>query len=169
MIIPSGTLELELEATPPEHPNAPVLLLAHPHPKMGGDMHNKVIDQLFRRSKDRGWGAVRFNFRGAGKSTGIYDKGIGELEDAQQVYRWMQTELNVRADQTTLVGYSFGSWIMARLSAKLEQLRHVVLIAPPIHMMDFQIFKLCLTQRLSSWQNAMNTFLQNKVESGLEL
>ncbi|MEN9466579.1 MAG: hypothetical protein RL081_580, partial [Pseudomonadota bacterium] len=45
-------------------------VIAHPHPLFGGTMDNKVVQTLARAFVLCGWRAVRFNFRGVGKSQG---------------------------------------------------------------------------------------------------
>ncbi len=140
MNISSNGIELEVEASPPAHVRSPLFVLSHPHPKMGGDMHNKVIDQLFRRSKDKGWGVVRFNFRGVGASGGQYDHGNGEVEDLFSVLHWASAEFKRPVSHFSLVGYSFGSWITAKASARLTEIQKVILIAPPVKLMDFSPF-----------------------------
>jgi uncharacterized protein len=135
--IPSGGIELEVEAAPPSKSSVPLLILAHPHPRMGGDMHNKVIDQLFRRSREKGWGAVRFNFRGVGSSTGEYDAGAGEEDDLMNTLCWAAGRFDRRVEDFNIVGYSFGSWISAKVAARLSEIRKLILIAPPVNIMDF--------------------------------
>ena len=141
MIVSSGGIELEVEASPPEKANAPLIVLSHPHPRMGGDMDNKVVDQLFRRSAERGWGVVRFNFRGVGKSTGQFDAGHGETDDLLGVLAWASKEFGREAREFTLVGYSFGSWITAKAASMVPGLARAILIAPPIQTMDFSVLE----------------------------
>ncbi|MFH1016954.1 MAG: CocE/NonD family hydrolase [Pseudomonadota bacterium] len=137
MNIEAGGIDLEAEASPPRSARDPVVILAHPHPQMGGDMHNKVIDGIFRRSLERGWGAVRFNFRGVGKSTGGFDGGVGETEDLLGVITWASANFNVPIRMATIAGYSFGAWVGARAAARLPDLKRLVLIAPPVNLFDF--------------------------------
>ena len=39
----------------------------------------------------QGFSALRFNFRGVGRSQGIFDRGEGELSDAASALDWLQT------------------------------------------------------------------------------
>lgn len=100
-------------------------------------MDNKVIDQLFRRGSEKGWGVVRFNFRGAGKSTGQFDHGAGETDDFLAVLQWASKEWKRPPESYHLVGYSFGAWIAAKAAAALPKLKSLILIAPPVNLMDF--------------------------------
>ena len=44
-------------------------------------MNNKVIHALNKSFLQENWITVRHNFRGVGKSQGVYDNGAGETED----------------------------------------------------------------------------------------
>lgn len=141
MILNVSGIPIETDAVRPSSPCAAKVILAHPHPQMGGTMENKVIQQLFRRGQSRGWGMVRFNFRGVGGSGGTYDQGNGETEDLLSVLKWAAETWDVPVSDFTLCGYSFGAWICARAAMKLEQLKRVVLIAPPVGRADFAALK----------------------------
>ena len=52
---------------------------------MGGTMDNKVVHTLVRAFVLSGWRAVRFNFRGVGRSAGSWDEGRGESSDLMAV------------------------------------------------------------------------------------
>ena len=109
-------------------------VLCHPHPQYGGSMHDGVIDVAASVMLDHGIDCVRFNFRGVGRSEGVYDNGIGEVDDLASVAAWVHEQ---SPDHTLwLAGYSFGSSIVFR---SLEQLSpdFALLIAPPIGMMEF--------------------------------
>ncbi|MFH1263389.1 MAG: alpha/beta fold hydrolase [Pseudomonadota bacterium] len=137
MILPSAGAELEAEVSAPKKNSAPFLVLAHPHPQMGGDMHNKVIDTLFTRAIEKGWGALRFNFRGVGASSGTFDNGAGETDDVLSALLFASKFAERPYRTLTLAGYSFGSWMAAKAAATLPELGKLVLIAPPLRGMDF--------------------------------
>ena len=71
-----------------DHPNAQaagdaprgIALIAHPHPLYGGSLDNKVVQTLARTLVQLGYRALRFNFRGIGKSEGCWDEGRGEVD-----------------------------------------------------------------------------------------
>jgi alpha/beta superfamily hydrolase len=132
-----GEIELEVDFAPSENETYPNLILAHPHPLMGGSMENKIILQLFRRAKARGWGCLRFNFRGVGRSSGVHDHGKGEIQDLLGLLDWLKLEKSWEFSQTILCGYSFGSWICARAAVRLENLAGLWMIAPPIKTVEF--------------------------------
>ncbi|MCI5073151.1 alpha/beta fold hydrolase [bacterium] len=105
-------------------------MLAHPHPLHGGSLNNKVIDQLFK--KYSGKAAIRFNFRGVGKSTGEYDQGYGEMDDLQAIIKFSQEKFDCQHENILLCGYSFGSWVAWQLASQEHwPLKALHLIAPP--------------------------------------
>jgi alpha/beta superfamily hydrolase len=105
---PAGVLEALLE-DPQLSPPAGFAVVCHPHPLHGGSMHNKVVHTLARACQERGMPTLRFNYRGVGASTGSYDDGRGETQDALAVVaagraRWPGAAL-------TLAGFSFGAMV----------------------------------------------------------
>ncbi|PUA30270.1 MAG: hypothetical protein B0W54_07095 [Cellvibrio sp. 79] len=105
-------------------------ILCHPHPVHGGTMDNKVVTTLMRTYRDQGIHVLRFNFRGVGKSDGVFDNAIGELDDLRAMVVWVQQ--NLPEAGMLLAGFSFGSSIAARISYEVPELRHLTLVAPPI-------------------------------------
>src|ERR1700748_95986 len=85
---PSGRLEGRYH--PGASPNAPLAVLPHPLPHYGGTMNNRVVFTMFQAFTRRGFAALRFNFRGVGRSQGRFDNGQGELADAAAALDWMQ-------------------------------------------------------------------------------
>ena len=55
------------------------------NPLQEGTMMNKVVTTMYRFARDQNMHVVRFNFRGAGQSTGAYGNVTGEIEDALTV------------------------------------------------------------------------------------
>ena len=102
----SGGIALEAEMHSPSQPRL-VVVIAHPHPQFGGDMHNNVVSALFRAAPGLGVAALRFNFRGVGASTGGHEAGAGERDD-------LRAALDHCADESAslplaIAGYSFGA------------------------------------------------------------
>ena len=93
------------------------LLILHPHPLHGGTMGNKVVTTITRVARDAGLPAVAFNFRGAGRSEGVWDHGEGELMDAFHIASLM---IRRGVFELCLAGFSFGGSIAARLIKKLR-------------------------------------------------
>ena len=112
-----------------------VVIICHPHPQHGGTMDNKVVTTLMRTYRDLGVHVLRFNFRGVGKSEGIFDHAIGELDDLRHVIMWVQS--NLPHSPVLMAGFSFGSSIAARASYEVEGLRHLTLVAPPVERYEY--------------------------------
>jgi alpha/beta superfamily hydrolase len=131
-----GQLEAVLTVPEQTHPNL-VAILGHPHSLQGGTMTNKVVTTLARTFKDLGIPSLRFNFRGVGKSEGVYDAGIGESEDMLAIARAWQNE-NPQV-QFIFAGFSFGSFVAYRAAAQCIN-RLLITVAPAIHHYDYQEF-----------------------------
>ena len=108
-----GLLEFQRESTP-----FGSAVICHPHPAHGGNMHNKVAHTLARAFVRLNFTALRFNFRGTGKSEGEYDEGNGELLDALAVVQWIR-ERNPGLP-LWLAGFSFGAAIAIRAAIQTE-------------------------------------------------
>ena len=137
MLIELSEVSLEAQFHSSTKPNSKSLILSHPHPLFGGTMTNKVIDQIYRRSVERDWSVLRYNTRGTGKSTGTHDKGIAETRDLEELVGWALKQPNFSSDHLILIGYSFGSWLTAKVAAKLQ--KPCVLIAPAVTMYPFPV------------------------------
>jgi alpha/beta superfamily hydrolase len=116
------------------------LVICHPHPLYGGDMDNPVVIRVAEVAQALGLTTLRFNFRGAGASGGTHDGGAGEREDARAALAALAEHVPA-GRPLGLAGYSFGSWVAARLSmddAPVEpRVAALGLIAPPLAMLDW--------------------------------
>ena len=121
-----GAIELLVNGV--EKPRA-LALICHPHSLHGGSMDNKVVFTLARAFRDSNIIAVRFNFRGVGRSEGVHDDGLGELEDANAVLKKIHAVLP--DFPVILAGFSFGAAIAAQL-AQTVQCAGLLLSAPPV-------------------------------------
>src|SRR5260221_11185654 len=109
---PVGRLEGLLWALPENDSRTKPALAAvvcHPHPLFGGTMHNKVVYQTAKTLHRFGLPVLRFNFRGAGLSEGVHDKGIGEKLDVQAALDFLANEYP--NTNLLLAGFSFGSLV----------------------------------------------------------
>ena len=86
---PAGRIEGRYH--PARQKNAPIAIILHPHPQFGGTMNHQIIYQLYYAFVQRGFSALRFNFRGVGRSQGSFDHGTGELSDAASALDWAQS------------------------------------------------------------------------------
>ena len=85
--IPGPVGELEVVVQMPDIEPRAIAVIAHPLPTMGGTMDSKIVTTLAKTFTELGFVALRFNFRGAGASSGEFDHGNGEVEDALAVDR----------------------------------------------------------------------------------
>ncbi|HZF25889.1 MAG TPA: alpha/beta fold hydrolase [Steroidobacteraceae bacterium] len=108
-------------------------VVCHPHPQFGGTMDNKVIHTLARTLQELGIPTVRFNFRGVGKSEGIYAEGDGETDDAVAVIDWSLKRWPGAA--LWLAGFSFGASIAVRASAR-RPAAVLITVAPAIQRLE---------------------------------
>ena len=87
---PAGRLEAKYYKQPKF--GSPVAIILHPHPQYGGTMKNRVV-QLMYNILENGFSVIKFNFRGVGKSDGIFDNGQGELSDAAAALDWIREKI----------------------------------------------------------------------------
>jgi hypothetical protein len=127
--------------------DAPLALILHPSPELGGTMNNRITYMMFQAFQARGFSTLRFNFRGVGRSQGLYDHGEGELSDAASALDWMQ-EINPNAPYVWVGGFSFGAWIGMQLLMRRPEIEGFVSIAPPTNTQDFTFLAPCPTSGL---------------------
>ncbi len=114
------------------------VVVTHPHPLYGGDMYNNVVETIFQAYRERGYSALRFNFRGVGKSQGAYDNGIGEQEDIRAALRCLSDFGKKTID---LAGYSFGAWVNALGIEKFDLADRLIMVSPPVNFINFDFLK----------------------------
>jgi alpha/beta superfamily hydrolase len=136
---PEGPLEALLDA-PDAEPRA-VAVFAHPHPLHGGTMHTKALYQAAKAMPRIGVAALRFNFRGVGRSGGTFDAGSGEKDDFRAALAFAQErfpDVPIWA-----AGMSFGSWIAMTVGAEDARVSLLLGVAPPVDRYDFELLKTC--------------------------
>ena len=94
-------------------------------------MQNKVVHILAKTFNALGAVAVRFNFRGVGKSEGEFDHGQGEGEDLRAVVDFIKAQSG--DSPLWLAGFSFGAFVALRMHGQLHPAR-LLLVAPPINL-----------------------------------
>ena len=116
------------------------VVICHPHPLMGGSMHNNVVEAIQEAFAAEKYSTLRFNFRGVGGSTGIYDEGRGEQEDILAACNYLQS---IGILKISFAGYSFGSWVGSKVIERADHpFANVTFISPPINYFDFNFTKL---------------------------
>lgn len=130
---PAGQIEVAIDL--PAGGTTPVgtALICHPNPTQGGTMDNKVVQTLARAFLQLGWRAVRFNFRGIGKSEGGWDEGRGEVDDALAVLAAVHTP----GEALILSGFSFGGYVASRAAQRVAPAaQRLVLVGPATSRFD---------------------------------
>ena len=131
---PAGPIEV-VRNVPGPAPRG-IALVCHPHPLQGGTLDNKVAQTLAKTFFALGYVAVRFNFRGVGASAGAFDEGVGETEDALAVLADARARFGASLP-VALAGFSFGAYVQARVAARVESER-LVLVAPAVGRFPMQ-------------------------------
>ena len=72
---PEGKIEAKYSHN--QDSQSPIAIILHPDPSRGGTMNTKVVFKLYKIFVANGFSTIRFNFRGVGKSDGVYDNGEG--------------------------------------------------------------------------------------------
>lgn len=113
----------------PDDPRG-VVVLCHPYTPLGGSMSNALLPPLQRALHAAGWAALRFNFRGAGRSEGTFDGGRGEIDDALAALAFARAE--VPAVPVAAAGWSFGSIVGFMAAARDGGVGAYAAVAPPV-------------------------------------
>ena len=142
LLIPGPEGKIEAKYSHDNDRNSPIVLILHPDPSRGGTMNTKIIFRLYKLFVNNGFSAIRFNFRGVGKSEGTFDDGQGELSDAASVLDWLQQN-NTNSKICWVAGFSFGSWIAMHLLMRRPEINGFVCVSPPANLRDFNFLAPC--------------------------
>ena len=131
---PAGALEVAHLPAPAHTTARGIALVAHPHPLLGGTMDNKVAVTLAKTLHHLGYATMRFNFRGVGRSEGVFDEGLGETDDALAALD--HAARTYPGGHLVLAGFSFGTFVQTRLWQRIKDARRVerlVLTGPAVN------------------------------------
>jgi alpha/beta superfamily hydrolase len=124
----AGRLEALLNLGLPDAPYA--CLVCHPHPLFGGTMHNKVVFHAMKALNAFGFPVLRFNFRGAGSSTGEHDYGRGEIADTRVALDYLAEQFSA---PIIFAGFSFGAAIGLRAAASHPRVKALISLGTPVN------------------------------------
>lgn len=110
---PAGAIECALDL--PDAAPRGLAVVCHPHPQHGGTFDNKVVRTLARAFLQLRYRALRFNFRGVGKSAGAWAEGPGEIDDTLAVV----SALREPGESLVLAGFSFGAYVATQAALHL--------------------------------------------------
>lgn len=128
-LLPGAAGDIEVILSAPRGTARGGAVICHPHPLFGGAMSNKVTYKLASIALSAGLYALRFNFRGVGRSQGQHDEGRGETDDTVLLGRWLMSRLPA-GSPLLLAGFSFGGFVSARAAEHLHPQVQVG-VAPP--------------------------------------
>ena len=123
------------------------VVVCHPHPLYGGDMDNNVVVAVCYALCKREVSALRFNFRGTGRSDGSFGGGIAEQQDVKAAISFVTSREEVDPNRIGLCGYSFGA-IPSFLSSPPEQTRALAAISPPLSLSRLDGLRGCSKPKL---------------------
>jgi alpha/beta superfamily hydrolase len=131
--IPCGDISLEAcwhfpEAKAPW----PAVVACHPHPLYGGTMSSNVVFGICQALAEKNVAALRFNFRGVGKSGGEYGEGIAEQEDVKAALDFTIANKDIDKERIGLAGYSFGGMVALPVAISDERVKRLALISPAL-------------------------------------
>jgi len=143
---PAGGLEAILwTPSSPAHPPL-AAVVCHPHPLFGGTMHNKVVYETAKSLDGIGIPVLRFNFRGAGLSAGVHDRGNGEKDDVRAALDFLASEFP--GVPLLLAGFSFGAWVGMRAGCEDPRVSHLIGLGIPVNSTDFSFLRQCNKPKL---------------------
>lgn len=142
---PVGALEAILEYDPDAEPER-CAVVCHPHPLFGGTMHTKVVFRAAKAAAIEGLAALRFNFRGVGRSQGEYDSGAGEQGDARAALDYLETRYP--GSPVVMMGFSFGSAVALRVGASDPRVVALAGLGLPVKSYDYSYLATCSKPKL---------------------
>jgi alpha/beta superfamily hydrolase len=131
---------VSLEARLDEVPGEKAVVVTHPHPLYGGNMHNNVVEAVAEAYRQQGYCTLKFNFRSVEQSGGDYDGGTGEQSDVEAALDYLHEQGKTSID---LAGYSFGAWVNARGIKRFDHVKRMIMVAPPVGFLDFSFLSDC--------------------------
>jgi len=124
-----------------------VALVLHPHPLYGGNMHHPVVFHCARALEEAGFETLRINFRGVGESTGEWDPGRGEFDDAASGLDFLLAA-QPAAREVIVAGFSFGAAVGLRLACSHTRVTRAIAIATPVRLLDLAFLASCAKPKL---------------------
>jgi uncharacterized protein len=127
---PSLLLEGVLH-TPNEAELAPIIILCHPQPA-SSNMNDTLNSALARKLAEMGMFALRFNFRGVGKSQGQQTDGRLEPLDLAGAIDYALSQPEGNPAKICVIGHGFGAYIAFLYAPFDTRIRTVVSISLPL-------------------------------------
>ncbi len=97
-------------------------------------MHFKLLFRAAKTLQKHGYAALRFQFRGVGRSAGQFDRGRGEADDARAALDFLHREYPDKP--IVFGGFSFGAAVALRVGARDERSAALLLMGLPLLAME---------------------------------
>jgi len=117
--------------TPNDAELAPIIILCHPQPA-SSDMNDTLNSALARSLAETGMLALRFNFRGVGKSQGQQTDGRLEPLDLAGAIEFALSQPGGNPAKICVIGHGFGAYIALLYAPFDTRIRTVVSISLPL-------------------------------------
>ena len=95
-------------------------------------MSSNVVFGICEALAQQSIAALRFNFRGVGKSGGKYGDGIDEQEDLKAALVLISATPNIDHQRIGLAGYSFGTSVAVPVAIKTQKASLLALVSPAL-------------------------------------
>jgi alpha/beta superfamily hydrolase len=106
-------------------------LLCHPQPATSS-MDDPLLRRLANELAAGGLIALRFNFRGVGRSQGQQTDGRLEPLDIAGAMDFLLAQPRINPDKLCIVGHAFGAYMALIYAAHDPRVRTLVAVSPPI-------------------------------------
>lgn len=116
---------------PVQAERAPVVVLCHPQPA-SSDMNDPLTVELAKSLACAGIIALRFNFRGVGKSQGQQTDGRLEPLDLSGAIDAILTHPHANASKICVIGHAFGAYTALLYAPYDQRVRTLVAISLPL-------------------------------------
>ena len=117
--------------TPIDAELAPMIILCHPQPA-SSDMNDTLNSALARSLAEMGMFALRFNFRGVGKSQGQQTDGRLEPLDLAGAIDFALSQSGGNPAKICVIGHGFGAYIAFLYAPFDTRIRTIVSISLPL-------------------------------------
>ena len=114
----------------PDETPAPALIVCHGFDKRGFRGY-EIFEQMAKAACENGFVSLVFDFRGCGRSTGVFGYGWGEQEDLEAAIDFLASRLEANSNSVYVVGHSLGGAVALYVAEKDKRLKGVVLWATP--------------------------------------
>ena len=101
-------------------------------------MLNNIVTAICRTLFRRWVAALRFNFRGVGKSGGKFGGGIAEREDVRAALAFVSSTSEIDPRRIGLAGYSFGGSVALSVALQDKRVGLLALVSPVLLDADWE-------------------------------